>query len=119
MGLRITLVILILAIAYLSLTPSDTIVVGNDKISHFIAYAVLTFNIGLLVFPSKRRLLIGMLIAVAFGILIECIQHYIPGRFRSIEDVYANTMGVALGGLLTLASGRQLLSLLRKMRIIR
>ncbi len=119
MGLKITLVILVLAITYLSLTPSEIAVVGNDKISHFIAYAVLTFNIGLLVFPSKRRLLIGMLVAVLFGILIECIQHYIPGRFRSIEDVYANTIGVALGGLLTLAFGKGLLKLLRKFRLFR
>ena len=119
MGLKITLVILVVAITYLSLTPSEIAVVGNDKISHFIAYAVLTFNIGLLVFPSQRRLLIGMLAAVAFGIMIECIQHYIPGRFRSIEDVYANMIGVALGGLLTLAFGKGLLKLLHKMRIFR
>lgn len=119
MGLKITLVIIVLSISYLSLTPSEIVIVGNDKISHFIGYSALTFNIGLLVFPSKRRLLIGMLIAVAFGILIECIQHYIPGRFRSMEDVYANTMGVALGGLLTLAFGKGLLKLLRKFRLFR
>ena len=119
MGLKITLVILILAIAYLSLTPSETLIVGNDKISHFIAYSVLTFNIGLLVIPSRRHLFVGMLAALVFGILIECIQQYIPGRFRSIEDVYANAIGVALGGLLTLVFGKSLLLLLRKMRIFR
>lgn len=106
--LKITLTLIIIGILYLSLTPTETLTVGNDKISHFIAYSCLMLNIGMLVYPNKRKIFIGVVLAVFLGILIEILQHYIPGRFMSLGDVIANTIGVLLGTILILLFGQSI-----------
>ena len=106
--LKFILIIVVVAIAYLSLTPTDVITIGNDKISHFIAYSVLMANVGLLTFRNKRLLIIGIIASVLFGVLIEIIQHFVPGRFMSFYDVLANTAGVGIGVLFTLLFANQL-----------
>lgn len=100
--LKLTLILLVIAIIYLSLTPKYTLTIGNDKISHFIAYSVLMFNIGLLTFNAKKKFITGALIAICFGIMIEVIQHFVPGRFMSVYDILANTAGVFIGITLTI-----------------
>ncbi|SKC82372.1 VanZ family protein [Ohtaekwangia koreensis] len=46
--------------------------------------------------PAKV-LLITTLYSTAFGIMIEFLQQFVPGRGPSIADVVANTIGVGLG----------------------
>lgn len=99
--LRITLILIVLGIAYLSLTPSETITIGNDKISHFIAYGTLMFNAGLLTYANRKKFTIAIILCFAYGVLIEVGQHYVPGRFMSSFDVIANASGVVLGSLMT------------------
>ena len=94
---RISLVLIIIGICYLSLTPTETIIVGNDKISHFIAYSILMTNIGLLTYEYKLQFKLGVIGAVLFGIVIEVIQHFVPGRYMSFYDVLANSAGVLIG----------------------
>ena len=118
MILKITLALIVIGIFYLSLTPNETLTVGNDKISHFIAYGCLMLNIGLLVFPIKRKGLIGALLAILIGIIIELLQYFVPGRYMSIEDVYANSLGVLLGLILILLLGKWIQRLLKFARII-
>lgn len=104
--LKITLTFIIIGILYLSLTPTETLTVGNDKISHFIAYSCLMLNIGILVYPNKRKIFTGVVLAVFLGVIIEILQHYIPGRFMSLGDVIANTLGALLGMILILLFGK-------------
>lgn len=94
---RTSLIIIIIGICYLSLTPTETITIGNDKISHFIAYSILMMNIGILTFENKRQFLFGIIAAILFGIAIEIIQHFVPGRYMSFFDILANTAGVLIG----------------------
>ncbi len=102
MILRISLIVIVLGIAWLSLTPKETITIGNDKISHFIAYGVLMLNIGLLTYEHKKTFVWGALAAVVYGGLLEVGQHFVPGRMMSFYDLIANTGGVVCGVLLTI-----------------
>lgn len=117
MILRITLSIIVVGILYLSLTPNETLIVGNDKISHFIAYSCLMLNIGLIVFPNKKKMIVGMILAIALGVIVEILQQFVPGRFMSIEDIYANSLGVLLGTILILLFGKFMQHWLRKLNL--
>jgi len=85
-----------LLITYLSLAPEpDMPTVGNDKLSHLLAYAgFATLAIGL--FLSRRNYLFACLGIVAYSGLMEVVQHFIPGREMSALDLLANTAGVVL-----------------------
>lgn len=84
------------------MTPTETLTVGNDKISHFIAYAVLMINCGIIYYSNLRVLLFAGILSVAYGMLMEIGQYFVPGRFMSIYDIFANTLGVIIGFILIL-----------------
>ena len=100
--LKFILIIVIISIAYLSLTPTVTVTIGNDKISHFIAYGTLMTVIGLLSFQTRKRFFLGIISALLYGALIEIAQHYVPGRFMSVYDLIANGTGVFIGIVITI-----------------
>lgn len=110
--------VVIVGIAYLSLSPTDTITVGNDKISHFIAYSVLSLHVGLLTFEVKKQFVVGMLLCLVYGALIEVIQHFVPGRFMSGYDMIANAIGVFLGLIITAIAFKPISKILKLARII-
>ena len=118
MGLKVTLIIIIIGIGYLSLTPTETITVGNDKISHFIAYTVLMTNIGLIQLPSFKKLRMGIMFAILFGCSIEVMQYFIPGRYMSFGDIIANSIGVGIGCLISVLFFKPIQRLLKKAKII-
>ncbi len=99
--LKTSLIAVIIGIAYLSLTPTEIITVGNDKISHFIAYSTLMTNAGLLTFANKKQFILGIILCIFYGVVIEIIQHFVPGRVMSGWDMVANTSGVLLGVITT------------------
>ena len=117
MFLRITLVIIIIGICYLSITPTESLTIGNDKISHFIAYSTLMFNVGLLTYLNKSLIIRGIVLSILFGGVIEIIQHFVPGRVMSILDIAANTAGVLLGVILTKLLYKKVHSLLKVLRL--
>ena len=117
--LRVTLFIIILAIAYLSLTPKYTITIGNDKISHFIAYGTLTINAGLLTIKNPKSFRSAIALCIVYGGLIEVGQYYVPGRFMSFYDIVANTAGVAIGTVVVLLFHKPILRILKRTKIIR
>lgn len=112
------MIAVIIGIAYLSLTPSETIVVGNDKISHFIAYSVLMFNAGLITISSKQKFILTIILCLSYGALIEVGQYFVPGRFMSSYDMVANALGVLIGIFLTLLLSKPVLKFLRTTKII-
>ena len=86
----------ILMIGALSLLPQTSILQTgvSDKIEHFMAYGVLCLS-GCLAFPNgKMRILLGLML---YGIVLEGLQSFIPGRVSSMADIFANCFGVGIG----------------------
>lgn len=94
---RAYLLICIIAIEFLATTTMHIEVVESiwDKANHFIAFFVLYI---LLSFAFKNlSTLIKSVILVAFGLQIEIVQSFIDGRFFSLMDVVADSVGIAIG----------------------
>ena len=91
-------IILIIAITILSLLPPKSgIELGkSDKLNHFLAYAILSLNFGFLS-TKIRSYFIGIPFLIAYGLLIEFFQGFVPGRDPSFYDTLANSVGVFLG----------------------
>lgn len=108
--LLVSLILVLIGIAVLSLLPPKSIekIGEHDKINHFIAYAVLSLNVGLVVKKLKTYLLCLPLL-IGYGILLEYCQGFVPGRQPSLLDALANSIGVSIGFILYL-----LLSLKKK-----
>jgi VanZ family protein len=78
-----------------------------DKIVHFFIFGVLMIlsSYGLTKVvdtkgnPANPLLLTG-LFSVGFGIVIEILQLFVPGRSFSAADMLANSIGVGLGFLI-------------------
>ena len=98
--LRVLLVLEFLGIVYLSLkSPQNGVNIQlNDKVGHFIGYGVLSLHTFLVFgFKPLRKgifLIIGL---IAWGVLMEGLQGFVPGREVSGLDIVANSIGVAIG----------------------
>ncbi len=114
--LRITLLMILIGIAYLSLTPSTSVSVGNDKLGHFIAYGTLMFNLGLLTIDKRTHFLFAALFALFYGAVMEYGQSFVPGRTVSFYDMVANASGVFIGGVFTLLIGKRIRNLFMSKR---
>lgn len=71
--------------------PSATI---GDKAEHLIAYALLGLLGGVI---SERGVLRTILALAAFGIAIELLQTFSPGRSAGVLDALVDIAGVCLG----------------------
>ena len=82
----------------LTLAPSVPSVgpATNDKVQHFIGFAVLAAPLGM---AYPRRILAVILAAVAFGAMIELVQPFV-GREREAADLVADALGAVFGGTL-------------------
>lgn len=118
MILRIILMIVVGSITYLSISPTDTITIGNDKLSHIIAYLFLMINVGLIYFPVRKHFFIATILAFLYSILMECLQYYVPGRYMSFYDGLANLSGILLGVIATIYFYRPITKMLEKTKII-
>lgn len=97
---RLGLLIVLCTITILSILPNDSIPTSNisDKVSHFIAYAVLAVGLGLS-FPVMTALRL-VVYCTLFGIGIEIVQLVMgQGRTFSVLDILANFAGAALGAI--------------------
>ena len=94
-GLKMFTVLLLIVVFLLSLLSLDQGPGINDKFIHFSAYGFIAF-IGLLASKkSAKSLLIVMLIA--FGVIIECLQGFSGLRNFEYMDIIANSLGVFRG----------------------
>ena len=90
--------VVFIGIGILSLIPpSSGIELGeHDKWNHFIAYLVLSLNWCLI--KNKRTVFfLGLLLCVCYGLSLEYLQGFVPGRVPSFLDAAANIGGVVTG----------------------
>jgi len=75
----------------------------DDKIYHFLAYALLaslwiTF---FKVYKEKSKLFMVFIVIVLFGVVLELVQHQLnPNRTYDTWDLIANCLGVLVGTLI-------------------
>lgn len=95
-------------ILILTLIPGNAVpevgIFQFDKLVHFFIFGMLMLlsSYGLkkvLDLKSKpvNYLMLTTLYSVSFGIMIEILQRFVPGRNFSYADIIANTIGVAIG----------------------
>lgn len=84
-------------IEYLALTPQHIEVIEGfwDKQNHFIAFFVLALLLGLAYSQLTAIKKFGLLLLMGFQ--IETMQYFIPGRFFSLLDVVADSIGILMG----------------------
>jgi len=90
----------ILVFSYLFFSPQSLPqeIPHSDKYGHVLVFFVL----GLLLFKATNlRRRTQMLILLSYGVGVECIQHFIPYRSGSFDDVAADAAGFLLFYLLT------------------
>ena len=89
--------LLLTGVAVLSLVPIPaSIPQVNDKLEHFLTYAVLSSWFSLL---ANGRRGLGVVVAglVAFGLAIEVLQGMTPHRTAELADALANGLGALVG----------------------
>lgn len=101
-----SLIVILIAITLLSLLPpKSSINLGSqDKVSHFIAYFFLTLNALLI---SEKHIK-SILLIILYGIALECLQSFVPGRFPSYNDIIANSLGSLSGLIIILTCSKKI-----------
>ena len=100
---RLSLGAVFIGITFLSLksVSHHTSIRVNDKIGHFIGYAILSLNACLVWRQRQPKFKIGLALALfGYGLLMEFLQGFVPGREVSAYDLLANSIGVGIGYLL-------------------
>ena len=99
--LRLGWVVLVVVVFWQASSPTPHDVSGliNDKLGHFLVFAVLGVWAHL-AWENRdhRKWLIGFL--VLYGLLIECVQYFVPGRNFSIPDWIMDILGLIIAVLL-------------------
>ena len=94
---RVYFFVCLLAIEFLATTTLHIEVVESiwDKANHFIAF----FTLYVLLNFAYRDLglLPKIVLLVVFGLQIEIVQSFIDGRYFSLLDVVADSVGILLG----------------------
>ena len=93
--LKILIIIQLLIMTFFSFkTQAALIQISiSDKVIHFFAYAIMTLWLHLL-FSSKNIFFKSIILLFIYGLIIEFVQYFIPGRSFSIMDVVANFLGI-------------------------
>ena len=97
---RILLVISILVISFLATSETNPTSQNfiDDKLLHFLCFAYLTLIFKLTQFIQQDFWL--YVIVLAYGILIEIVQMFLPYRSFELLDIFADFMGILCAGFL-------------------
>lgn len=109
-------VCLIALVVFLSLTPKPPHLVDftmGDKVGHALAYAVLTGWFGQL-YRGRWPLVLFALGFISLGVAMEYLQMWGGERDFEYADMLADTIGVVIGGLLTISMFRDTLNRVEK-----
>lgn len=96
---RSLMLTLMLAVCWLAFTPNPTLpsIGDSDKIDHLVAFVSLG-AVAALCGPAGRRHSLAMTAGLlGFGLFIEFVQLWVPGRSAEWLDVLADAAGAAAG----------------------
>jgi VanZ family protein len=98
----VLLLLFIAAVGYLALTPTPppSIDLGWDKLNHLLAFSTLAFSASLSCPASRRLRYVLFFMLFAYGGLIEVLQQFVPGRAGEWADLFADSVGIALGAVM-------------------
>lgn len=98
-------------VGILSLLPGRVLPAAemSDKLEHLLAYAALGL-IGGATARSGNRAICSVLGIIAFGIAIEFLQMFAPGRLAELGDAVADAAGAVIGGAVAIALRRRRLA---------
>lgn len=87
----------ILVILFLATTSIQFEIIENiwDKLKH--SFAFFTLYILFSLSYKEQTIISKSLLLLLYGILIECIQYFIPNRYFSFLDVFADAVGIFIG----------------------
>lgn len=93
--IRVALVSALLLVLYLCTSPGeyDLAKSVNDKLSHAVAFLILSL-LADFSFPETGFSRVKIAPLLAYGILIECIQYFLPYRSFSLLDIVADIGGI-------------------------
>lgn len=99
--LRVTIVNLVYAgaISALTLTPTPPAIPVTDWLLHTVAFAVQAALLHWLLrarMAAMRSLVVAAACAMGYGLMIELLQLFVPGRFFQLSDLLANGIGIAI-----------------------
>ena len=103
--LAILLTVISALIIFYASTLTFTGTGGKGPISiiyHFTAFSYLTLFLVISLTegkPNRSLIVIGILIALIYGILDEIHQSFVPGRVAATTDLLINSFGIILTGL--------------------
>ncbi len=97
LALRVALAVAVIAILHLATTQRNYPVIEdvNDKVSHVLAFAALAL-LADFSFPRNRFGFAKVASLLAFGLLIEVVQYFLPYRESSVFDWIADAVGVGI-----------------------
>lgn len=97
---RIALFVSVFVMLYFTTTASEPDIAQsiNDKLSHGLAFLFLSLLTDFSC-PEDKFTFRKVSPLVAYGILIECIQCFLPYRSFSVLDMLADIAGIALYGM--------------------
>lgn len=72
-----------------------TVLKLSDIILHGVTFTVLTALLQLAHLP--QRPLATAFWMLGYGLFIELVQHWLPGRYAEVKDVLVDCLGIALG----------------------
>ena len=96
---RLVFVVALIVVMHLATTQQDYPVVNdiNSNVNHFMAFYVLAFLCDFS-FPQNKFGLAKIFPLFGCGILIECIQYFLPYRAFSLFDLVVDGVGIAVYG---------------------
>lgn len=93
-GMLMTTVVVVLCLLPLP-SSGPALIVGLDKLQHFIAYLVLSFYFCQVLKKEFFLYMVGLLLIL--GGVVEVLQSFTGYRFFDLWDIAANSFGVILG----------------------
>ena len=97
---QIALALALLGITYLATSPTDVVLPeSNDKLKHLAAFLLLAY-LSDAAFPRRPWNWRKFVPLLGYGLLLECIQYFLPHRFFSLADIAADAIGLAIYPLL-------------------
>ena len=67
-------------------------------IYHFTAFSYLALFLSISLTKNKNSnlIIIGIIIAIIYGVLDEIHQYFVPGRFFSLKDILMDSIGIII-----------------------